>query len=298
MTPRETEDKGNHEHLTVSLKKVGTSATAPQNSAKKAHCDCVNYGIEFPECICDFRCLAMSGPEPSYMLTAGEQGTARLRLIDSIFGQATRQFLLSCGLTRGWRVAEIGCGVGLVSLWMAELGASVIAVDGKAAQIDTAGRHLREQGISNIEFRVADAYETGLPREAFELVYSRFLMCHLPDPVRALREMYALLKPDGVLACEDYDQQSVASEPLSHAYKRLNEISNGMDKAFGVNSWDIGSRLPKLFAEAGFEASEVRIQQHASHRGPEKRLWELTLEEARPAIVEHGVAASEELDRI
>lgn len=240
----------------------------------------------------------MSRPEPRYMLAAGEQGNARLRLIDSIFGGATRQFLLACGLSPGLRVAEIGCGVGLVSLWMAELGASVIAVDGKAAQIETAGRYVREQGISNIEFRAADAYETGLARAAFDLVYSRFLMCHLQDPMRALREMYSLLKPGSVLACEDYDQQSVSSEPLSHAYRRLNEISNGMDKAFGVNSGDIGSRLPKLIAEAGFETPQVRIQQHAFHRGEEKRLWELTLQEARPAIVEHGVAASEELDRI
>ena len=69
-------------------------------------------------------------------------------------------------------------------------------------------------------------------------------------------------------------------------------------KPFGVNSWDIGSRLPKLFAESGFEAPQVRIQQHAFQRGGEKRPWELTLQEARPAIVEHGVAASEELDRI
>ena len=232
------------------------------------------------------------------MLAVGEQGTARLRLVDSIFGEATRQFLLACGLSPGWRVAEIGCGAGLVSLWMAELGASVIAVDGKAAQIETASRYAREVGISKIEFRAADAYETGLPRGAFDLVYSRFLMCHLHDPVRAMREMHALLKPGGVLACEDYDQQSVTSEPLSDAYTRLNEVSNGMDEVFGVNSWDIGSRLGELVAEAGFETPEVRVQQHAFHRGGEKRLWELTLQEARPAIVEHGVAPSEELDRI
>lgn len=232
------------------------------------------------------------------MLAAGERAAARLRLIDSIFGSATCEFLLACGLKRGWRVAEIGCGVGLVSLWMAELGVSVIAVDGQTAQIEIAGKYAREQGISNIEFRAADAYDTGLPREAFDLVYSRFLMCHLPDPVRALREMCALLRPGGILACEDYDQQSVTSEPPSQAYKRVNEISNGMDKAFGVNSWDIGSRLPNLFVEAGLAAPQVTIRQNAFLRGGEKRLWELTIEEARPAIVEHGVAASEELDKI
>lgn len=240
----------------------------------------------------------MRTPEPPYILAAGERAAGRLRLIDSIFGPATHEFLLVCGLKPGWHVAEIGCGIGLVSLWMAEFGASVIAVDGKAAQIETAVKCARERGIANIEFRAADAYDTGLPREAFDLVYSRFLMCHLSDPTRALREMYGLLKPGGVLACEDYDQQSVTSEPVSQAYKRVNEISNDMDKAFGVNSWYIGSRLPKLFVEAGFAAPQVTIRQNAFLRGEEKRLWELTLEEARPAILEHGVAASEELDEI
>jgi SAM-dependent methyltransferase len=145
---------------------------------------------------------------------------------------------------------------------------------------------------------VADAYNTGLPRASFDMVYSRFVMCHLPAPVRALREMRELLKPGCVLACEDYDQQSVACEPPSPAYNRLNEISDGMDKAFGVNSSDIGPRLPRLFLEAGMTSPRVTMRQNAFLRGEEKRLWELTLEEARPAIVERGVATNEDLDRV
>lgn len=240
----------------------------------------------------------MGSPEPRYMLATGERGARRLHLIDRIFGPATREFLLACGLRPGWRVAEIGCGVGLVSFWMAEQGASVVAVDGNQAQIEVAAKYAREQGIANLEFHVADAYNTGLPRASFDMVYSRFVMCHLPAPVRALREMRELLKPGCVLACEDYDQQSVACEPPSPAYKRLNEISDGMDKAFGVNSSDIGPRLPGLFLEAGMTSPRVTMRQNAFLRGEEKRLWELTLEEARPAIVEHGVATNEDLDRV
>jgi len=129
------------------------------------------------------------------MLATGERAARRLHLIDRIFGPATREFLLACGLRPGWRVAEIGCGVGLVSFWMAEQGASVVAVDGNQAQIEVAAKYARGQGIANLEFHAADAYNTGLPRASFDMVYSRFLMCHLPAPVRALREMRELLKP-------------------------------------------------------------------------------------------------------
>ena len=46
-----------------------------------------------------------------------------------------------------------------MSLWMAEHGASVVAVDGYQAQIEVAAKYAREQGIANLEFHVADACE-------------------------------------------------------------------------------------------------------------------------------------------
>lgn len=234
------------------------------------------------------------------MMATGEAAARRLRLIDSIFGPYTRELLISVGLDAGSRVAEIGCGVGLVAFWMAERvgGAGfVAAVDASAAQIETASNYAAQQDLSNVQFYTGNAYATDLPRESFDLVYSRFLMCHVPEATRALGEMRALLKPGGVLVCEDYDQSSVTTEPPSRCYARLNEISNTMDSAFGVDS-NIGPKLPRLFREVGFIAPQVAMQQIVRLRGEEKRFWEITLEEARPAILQHAVAAPEELDEL
>jgi hypothetical protein len=55
-----------------------------------------------------------------YMLATGDAAVARLRLLDEIFGPATREFPAAIGLRRGWRAADIGCGIGLVALWIAE----------------------------------------------------------------------------------------------------------------------------------------------------------------------------------
>ena len=234
------------------------------------------------------------------MMATGEAAARRLRLIDSIFGPSTHELLMSAGLGAGWSVADIGCGVGLVSFWMAKrVGStgSVAAVDASAAQIETAAKYAKQRGLANVVFHTANAYDTGLPRESLDLVYSRFLMCHVPQPARAIREMRSLLKAGGVLVCEDYDQKSVTSEPPSRCYTRLNEISSGMDAAFGVDS-NIGSKLPRLFQEAGFADPQVSLQHIIRQRGEEKRFWEITLEEARTAILQHGVAAAEELDQI
>ena len=234
------------------------------------------------------------------MMATGEAAARRLQLIDSIFGPSTRKLLISSGLRVGWQVADIGCGVGLVSFWMAEqVGStgSVAAVDASAAQIETAGNYAVQRGFANIVFHTANAYETGLPRESFDLVFSRFLMCHLPEPARAISEMRSLLKVGRVLACEDYEQKSVVSEPPSRCYTRLNEISNAMDTVFGVDS-NIGPKLPRLFQEVGFTNPQVTIQEIVRLHGEEKRFWEITLQEARLEILQHETATAEELDEV
>ncbi len=45
----------------------------------------------------------MNGPEPRYMLATGEAAAQRLRLIDEIFGPATRE--AACG-------AKLALGIG------------------------------------------------------------------------------------------------------------------------------------------------------------------------------------------
>ena len=145
-----------------------------------------------------------------------------------------------------------------------------------------------------MRFHQADAYSTGLPRHSFDMVYSRFLMCHLTNPAKALKEMRELLKKGGVLVCEDYEQDSVMTDPPTRAYARLCEISRALDAKYGLDS-NIGLKLHRLFREAGFERPEVSLRQTVYLRGDEKRLWELTLREAAPVVVGAGIATEDEL---
>ncbi|MGB0104037.1 MAG: hypothetical protein WBP51_07515, partial [Candidatus Sulfotelmatobacter sp.] len=85
--------------------------------------------------------------------------------------------------------------------------------------------------------------------------------------------------------------------PATHAYKRLVEISDAMNRSQGLDSY-IGLKLPRLFREAGFSQPEEKVNQIALSRGEEKRFWELTLREAAPAILAAHASTSEELDAI
>ena len=237
---------------------------------------------------------------PDYLLAVGEAAARRLLMLDEIFGPHSRELLVSAGLTQGMRVADIGCGTGVVSLWIAaQLGAggSVTGVDMSAEQLRIAEKNAVAAGLTNISFHQASAYHTSLPRTQFDLVYSRFLMCHLTDPAKALAEMRTLLKPDGILVCEDHDDGGISSEPPTWAYKRLVEISEAVNRSRGLDS-HVGLKLPRLVREAGFGRPEVVVKQIAELRGPRKRFWEITLQEAAPAILASSVVTKEELDAV
>jgi SAM-dependent methyltransferase len=235
-----------------------------------------------------------------YILATGNAAVDRLVLLNEIFGPGSRELLGTAGLANGMRVAEIGCGTGLVALWIATqvgAGGAVEAADISAEQLKIAEGNAVDAGLKNISFHQVSAYETNLPREEFDLVYSRFLMCHLTDPMKALSEMRALLKPGGMLVCEDHDDEGIFSYPPTLAYKRLVEISEAVNRAHGLDS-NVGLKLPGLIVQAGFARPEVMVKQIAELRGPSKRFWEITLREAAPAILATGVATQGELESV
>jgi len=170
-------------------------------------------------------------------------------------------------------------------------------VDFSAEQLQIAERSARAAGLTNIRFREATAYETGLSQESFDLVFSRFLMCHLTEPLKALLEMRRILKTGGILVCEDHDDAGVFTEPPTNAYKRLAEISAAVNRANGLDS-SIGLKLPRMVCEAGFQQIEVRVKQLPFLRGFAKRFWEITLREAKPAILATKATTPEELESL
>lgn len=234
----------------------------------------------------------------SYVLATGAGAVDRLQLLDQIFGPASRVLLSNAGLSSASSVAEMGCGTGLVTLWMATQvspGVMVHAVDLSEQQIAVASSNAELAGRQNISYQVAPAKQTGLPHGTFDLVYSRFLMCHLTEPMAALAEMWNLLGPRGTLVCEDFEMSAVASCPATAAYQRLIAVSRAVDRQCGVDS-DIGAKLHSLFLEAGCGPPEVAVYQPAFIRGRAKEFWRITLQEAKSSIVDRSIATSEEID--
>jgi ubiquinone/menaquinone biosynthesis C-methylase UbiE len=130
--------------------------------------------------------------DKGYTLATGESGAYRLQILNAIHQPYTESLLERAGLSQGMHVADIGCGTGNVSFLMASkvgLFGSVCGVDMSEAQLDIARSQATSLKKSNVRFICGNAYNTGLSKESFDLVYCRFLLMHLNRPGDALQEM-------------------------------------------------------------------------------------------------------------
>jgi SAM-dependent methyltransferase len=230
-----------------------------------------------------------------YVLATGDAAANRLRILHNIYGPGARQLLQQAGIQPGMRVADLGCGVGMVTQLLVELvgpTGEVVGVDFSAAQIEQA-RALLPTGLTNVSFIEASATNTGLSAESFDLVYCRFLLIHLTDPELALREMHNLLKPNGILVCEDGDLTSAGSEPPSKL-QAFSDLFGLLGPKWGVD-YTLGRRLFRMILDASFSQPQITLNQPVFAQGENKRLLELSVAEAGPAFVKAGLITNEEL---
>jgi ubiquinone/menaquinone biosynthesis C-methylase UbiE len=196
------------------------------------------------------------------------------------------------------RIADFGCGVGAVTRMLAEMtgpAGSVIGIDASPAQLEQAGYICRAHGLENVTFRAADACNTGLPQQSFDLVYCRFLLLHLPDPAACLREMRRVLKPGGILVIEDGDLATATSVPPT-ALNAFAELFSRLGPIRGLD-YSIAKNLYHMVKDAGFEEPGIEIHQPAGCAGDHGRLLTWSVAEAGPAFVAANLITPPQLER-
>jgi ubiquinone/menaquinone biosynthesis C-methylase UbiE len=235
-------------------------------------------------------------PNP-YALATGAAAVRRLHVLHDIYAPAGRRVLLDAGLRKGMKVADFGCGVGVVTRMLAEMvgpSGSVTGIDVNGQQLAEATAWCESRGVMNTSFVKADASRTGLPRASYDLVYCRFLLLHLPDPMACLREMREVLRPGGIIVVEDGDLASAESIPPT-AIDAFADLFCRFGPTRGLN-YSLARNLYHMVIDAGFEDVGVEIHQPAITGGENRFFLKWSVEEAGPTFVDAGIITQERLE--
>lgn len=243
----------------------------------------------------------MTANEPTYaFVNAAPEQRHRLELLEAWLDEGTIRILDARGVAPGWRCLEAGAGGGSIAAWLCARvgpGGSVLATD-----LDI--RFLRELTQPNLELRVHNLLEDGLPEGKFDLVHVRLVLSWLAKPDVALRQLVSALKPGGCLVAEELDFQSLAADPridagtrsvlstVAEAHLAILSAEHGFDPFYG-------RRIQGDLAAAGL--ADVQAEGRASvwqGGGPGGGLFKLTLVQLRESMVAAGLAASADVEEI
>ncbi len=146
----------------------------------------------------------------------------------------------------GARLLEVGCGMGTDLLQFARGGAKVTAVDLTPRSIETSRHHLDLYGHSG-DFSIADCEHLPFKDNSFDVAYSNGVIHHTPDTAGAVREIYRVLRPDGLARVMLYHRGSWAY--LSQVVLRYGILKGEFLRGTSAN--DIMSKYVEFNAGGG-----------------------------------------------
>ena len=200
----------------------------------------------------------------------------------------------------GKDVVELGCGTGYFGSWLKRAGARrVLGVDVTPAQLDTA-RRMNEQHGLGLEFVEANAEETGLPAESFDLAFSEYGASIWCDPSKWIPEAARLLRPAGELVfLRGSTLQMLCSPDTGPVVEQLARPQRGLyklewcDDDPGVEFHPPTAEMHGILRESGFELVDFRelyapedavdheyydtVPAEWAKRWPDEEIWRLRL---------------------
>ncbi|HWE81637.1 MAG TPA: methyltransferase domain-containing protein [Gaiellaceae bacterium] len=194
-------------------------------------------------------------------------------------------------LRPGSRVLDVGCGSGTMTAAASATypECEFVAVDRSDARVRVAAEAL--SAFENATATLGWAEELPFDDESFDLVWTRFLLEHVPDKGQVVAELARVTRPGGRLLLQDLDGQLVNHYPpdplLEVQLTRALAILGG--SGFDPN---VGRKLHSLLYNAGLHELDVRIEPYHTIIGAieprARRRWKLKLAIAADALEEAG----------
>jgi SAM-dependent methyltransferase len=175
----------------------------------------------------------------------------------------------------GYRVLDVGCGSGTVTLDVANAvnPGITIGIDPVEYAIECAQKFATKRKIKNATFQTGDGYHLPFEDASFNVVFSNTVLHYFNDPLRALKQQLRLVKPGGWLVaagvrewgmvrryprCPSWDAVFDARVLFMDAHSDYERRGNSAMIGFGHTQ--TGSRCPGWFSKLGLIDRRVEVK--------------------------------------
>jgi ubiquinone/menaquinone biosynthesis C-methylase UbiE len=236
------------------------------------------------------------GPGQGYVLPSSASESDRLERQAALYGgvEILEPFLADGPL----RILDVGCGTGFFTRHVATRlpGSRVTGVDMDASRLAFASARCASP---NATFERGDMLRLPFADGTFDLAYGRFVLCHLVDPMLALREMARVVRAGGRVVAYDMVHDGIWFSPVKPAFSRLLGEALRMMRERGMEPSQ-GLHLASTMIRAGLSDVTVQVIPHHALGGDPmfetyRRNWIETvagLSEILGSRFDHGLVAS------
>jgi SAM-dependent methyltransferase len=243
------------------------------------------------------RVVPQSPTSPNNYLLANNspEASKRFAALSELFDSGTVRHLDKCGVSHGWACLEVGGGGGSIARWLAER----VGPTGHVLVTDIDPRFLEPLKHSGIEVRRHNIVTDPPLETAFDLVYTRLVLMHLPQREEALEHMVSALKPGGWLLVEEYDTASMLPDPTASpgevflkAHRAMLKFfdDGGVDRRYGRKLF--ASLRTRGLSQVGAEARAFMFKGGS----PGASLLKANLEQLRTPMIDRNYITAREFD--
>ncbi len=198
----------------------------------------------------------------NYHMKVGQAGRARRIMLNQLTNPETVRFLLKSGIKPGMKVLDIGCGMGIMTCWLSEIigkTGEVVGIDSSEEQLAIA-REIAEEEERNVTFKCMPATDLNSLDMDFDFIFCRFLLVHLKNPKKAVQDIFSLLKPGGIFACQSAIYGRELCYPESLAFNKWSQLRYDVFTALGKDP-QTGEKVHTYMHETGFRDLTAELSQ-------------------------------------
>lgn len=204
------------------------------------------------------------------------------------------------GLEDGQEIIECGCGPGFFLMKILEClpGCKATGLEIDPYLFNILKDNSIKDGKKRFEAVEGSITDTCLEENRFDIVITRLVIEHLPDPGQALREMHRILKPGGKLFVMSNDfSLHVITHPHIPELDLLYEAYCASQAAKGGNP-RVGRELPHLLRQSNFIHVGMDVICAHSTLNSDKAFFKAEDVNISAQLVKEGYLQSETLDTI